>query len=111
MAFEEQLFLALTAVAPTFPLVPAQSQPAPYILYRNITNRPEVTLENTIPVSNARIQIDAFATTYAGMLELSGLIQAAMIGAEFTNVPLSYHDSYEDVVMLYRWTADYSVWN
>lgn len=110
MSFEEQLYAVLSAVAPAFPLVPVESQTAPYILYRNITNNPEVTLENTIPINNTRIQIDAFASTYAGMKSLASQIQEAMSAASFTNIPRSSHDGYEDVVMLFRFTIDYSVW-
>lgn len=93
-----------------YPMVAPDSPTCPYIVYQNIANKPEVCLDGNIPISNTRMQIDAYEKTYSGVKTLKASIDAAMLAAAFKNVPLMQQDIYEAEVKLYRVQQDYSIW-
>ena len=91
-----------------YPLTVPEKPVAPYAIYMQVSNTPEVTMENTIPVESTRVQVDVFSKTYAEVQDLSDQIRSVMmsLGA----IPLSAGDLYEGEVKLYRVTQDFSIW-
>ena len=91
-----------------YPLTVPEKPIVPYAIYMQVSNTPEVTMENTIPIESTRVQIDVFSKTYGEAQDLSGQIRLAMmnLGA----IPLSAGDLYEGEVKLYRVTQDFSIW-
>lgn len=91
-----------------YPLIAPEKPAVPYAVYFQVANAPEVTIENTIPVENTRIQVDIFAKTYAESQALAAQIRTAMLtlGA----IPLLSVDLYEQDVKLYRVAQDFSIW-
>lgn len=110
---EQSLFTTLTGLVGgrVYPMIAPDSPVTPYILYQNIANTPEVCLAGNIPISNTRMQIDAYDKTYAGVKTLKADIDAAMLAATFKNVPLMQRDLFENEVKLYRIQQDYSIWH
>lgn len=96
-------------VGRSYPLMSPEKPTAPYAIYSQVSNTPEVTIGNSIPIDNTRIQIDVFAKTYAEVQSLSNQVKTAMMA--LSAVPLSAGDLYESEVKLYRVTQDFSVWN
>lgn len=91
-----------------YPLISPEKPVAPYAVYFQVANAPEVTMETTVPVENTRLQVDIFAKTYAESQSLADQIRTAMmnLGA----VPLLAVDLYEQEVKLYRVAQDFSIW-
>ena len=109
---EETLFSTLTGLVSgrVYPMTAPDSPVAPFIIYQNITNSPENTLSDGIPINNTRMQIDAYAKTYADVKILAASIQSTMQSASFTNILSTNQDLYEQEVKLYRVQMDYSIW-
>ena len=109
---EESLFTALSSLAGgrVYPMIAPDSPTKPFIIYQNIANTPEVTLANGVPINNTRMQIDCYDKTYAAVKALAAAVQAALVAAPFTNIPLMNQDLYEQEVKLYRVQLDYSLW-
>ena len=112
MMVEQQLFAALNALVSgrMYPMVAPDSPITPYIVYQNISNKPEVCLAGNTPIQNTRMQIDAYDKTYLGVKTLKASIDTAMLAASLRNVPLNQQDIYESAVKLYRIQQDYSIW-
>jgi hypothetical protein len=111
MTIEQQIFTALSPVTSgaVFPLIAPDGQAAPYLTYQNISNVPEMTLTG-ISAQNTRLQIDCYASTYAGVKSLEAAVDAAMLTSGIVQIPQMRQDLYEDVVKLYRVQMDYSIW-
>lgn len=109
MTILENIQATLTAiVGRSYPLVSPEKPTAPYAIYSQITNAPEVTMESAVPIENTRLQIDVFAKTYAEVQTLADQVRSAMLGLNIT--PISAGDLYEAEVKLFRVTQDFSVW-
>jgi hypothetical protein len=95
-------------VGSCYPITVPEKPDIPYAVYMQVSNTPEVTVENTIPIESSRVQVDVYAKTYAESQDLGGRVRDALmaIGA----IPLSAGDLYESDVKLYRVTQDFSVW-
>lgn len=91
-----------------YPLIAPEKPVAPYAVYFQVANAPEVTMETTVPVENSRIQVDIYAKTYAEAQSLAESTRDAMmtLGA----VPLLSVDLFEQEVKLYRVAQDFSIW-
>lgn len=109
---EQSLFSLLNGLVGgrMYPLVAPDSPVAPFIVYQNINNSPEVCLDGNIPISNTRMQIDIYDKSYAGVKAIKAAMDAAMQGASLRNVPLNGNDFFEPSVKLYRVQQDYSIW-
>ena len=112
MIIEETLetLLKPLATGSCWPLVAPDKPATPYIVYQNISNTPEVTLSDGVPINNTRMQIDVYAKSYKDVKAVAAAVVTAMATAAFTNVPLQNQDLYEQDVKLYRVQMDYSLW-
>ncbi len=106
-----QAVLAPLVGGASFPNLAAQGTPAPYIVYQRIHSETNNQLQGPSDLQNTRIQIDAYASTYAGVQQLAASIRSSMKTAAFTNVQLSEQDFYELDVRLHRISLDYSLWS
>jgi len=109
---EQSVWTALSGLAGgrVYAMIAPDTPTAPFIVYQNIANKPEVTLANGTPINNTRIQIDAYAKTYAGAKALADLVTAAMAAASFTSIPILNTDGYEPETKLFRMIQDFSLW-
>ena len=48
-----------------YPLTSPDQPIAPYAIYMQVSNAPEVTIASAVPIENTRIQIDVFSKTYS----------------------------------------------
>lgn len=97
-----------TAVGRCYPLTAPDKPTCPYAIYFQVSNTPNVVIDNTIAIENARIQVDVYAKTYAQCQSLADGVRSAMIGID--GIPLTAADLYEPEVKLYRVTQDFSFW-
>lgn len=91
-----------------YPLIAPEKPVAPYAVYFQVANAPEVTMETTVPVENTRVQVDVYAKTYAEAQSLADAARSAMLN--LGAVPLLSVDLYEQEVKLYRVAQDFSIW-
>lgn len=91
-----------------YPLNAPEKPTAPYAVYFQVANAPEVTMETAIPIENTRVQVDVYAKTYAEAQTLAGATRTAMMG--LGAVPLLHADLFEQEVKLYRVVQDFSIW-
>ena len=94
-----------------YPVIASQGVTRPYIIYQRITANSENVLSGNAGLVNTRLQIDAYADTYAAVQALAMQIDALMGGWSIQNVSLGVQDLYEPDVKLHRVQADYSVWH
>lgn len=92
-----------------YPMVAPEKPTAPYAIYFEVNNAPEMSIANVLSIENSRIQVDVYCKTYAEAQTKADAIRTAMIG--IGAIPLSAGDLYESEVKLYRVTQDYSVWS
>lgn len=91
-----------------YPITVPEKPDVPYAVFMQVSNTPEVTVENEIPVESSRIQVDVFAKTYSQVQDLADQVRSAMM--DLGAIPLSSGDLYESDVKLYRVTQDFSIW-
>lgn len=103
-----QPILAGTVSGRCYPLVAPDNPTKPYIVYQVVSKVPEVTLESTEARERCRIQIDAYATTYAEVKTLEASIKAALVNI---SVPLLAFDQFEADTKLFRVTLEHSIWS
>jgi hypothetical protein len=109
---QEQLqgVLAPVVDGASFPNLAAQDALPPYIVYQRIVSVTHNNLQGPSDLQNTRVQIDAYAKTYAGVQQTAAAVRAAMQDAPFSNVQLTEQDFYEPEVRLHRVSLDYSIW-
>jgi hypothetical protein len=90
--------------------VAPDSQITPYVVMTNVASAPENTLSSGVPINNMRVQIDAYAVSYADAKTLGGAINGAMTANDFSIMLLEQGPLYQSDVKLHRMTQDYSVW-
>jgi Protein of unknown function (DUF3168) len=95
----------------SFPNLAAQDAVPPYIVYQRIVSITHNNLQGPSDLQNTRIQIDAYAKTYAQVQLLAAEIRQAMQGAGFINLQISEQDFFETEVRLHRVSLDYSIWS
>ena len=106
-----QAVLAPLVVGKSFPNLAAQDATPPYIVYHRVVSVTHNNLQGPSDLQNTRVQIDAYAKTYAGVQQIAASVRLAMQGAGFINVQLSEQDFYEIDVRLHRVSLDYSIWS
>ena len=94
-----------------YPLVAPDAVVRPYIVFQRITANDENVLAGSSTLFNTRMQIDCYADTYAGVINLAAQIDALMNTWVNQNVSLGAQDLYESDVKLYRIQVDYSIWH
>lgn len=108
----ESLFTALAGLASggVWPLVAAQGTVAPYITFQNIANPTINTLDGATNIQNNRMQIDAFASTYAGVATLARSIDTTLAALGAMYIKINDQMLYEPETKLYRVLLEYSIW-
>jgi hypothetical protein len=102
---------ATEAGARIYPLTAPDNVVKPFVVYQRVASVSENVLEGSTTLVNTRIQIDAYALTYAGAQHLASQIAAALESWDAQVISLGAQDMYEDAVKLHRVQADYSVWH
>lgn len=115
MAIQTQLLTLLSgatdAGARVYPLTAPDSPTKPYLTYQRIVFSDENVLSGSSGLSNTRMQIDVYATTYAGADVLAKQVAALMAGWSVKNVSYPARDLYEEVTKLHRVLLEYSIWH
>ncbi len=115
MTIAEQILALLAggtaAGTRVYPLTAPDSVAKPYITYQRISSNSENVLSGTSGLTNTRVQIDVYATTYAEATSIAAQVDALMSVWSVQNVSISLQDFYEDQVQLYRISHDYSLWH
>ena len=105
-----QAVLAPLVGGASFPNLAAQEAEPPYIVYQRIVSITHNNLLGPSDLQNTRVQIDAYAKTYAQAQQIASDIRLAMLAAPFTNLQISEQDFFETEVRLHRVSLDYSIW-
>jgi hypothetical protein len=110
-----QTLLAPLVSGRCYPLNAPDPVTKPYIVYSIVSEVTENTLDGDNGMSNSRVQVDAYGTSYGqvkGLAGKAGTIKAAMAGATtFSNIHLANRDLYENDTQLYHVAMDFSVWS
>ena len=97
-----------------YPVAAPDSPVAPYLTYQRVSATPENVMAGNggaNPLTNTRLQIDVYATTYAEAQDRAQAIRSALQGWGIQNVTNSEQDLYEDDVKLHRVMIDISTWH
>lgn len=115
MSIQEQLLTLLSgataAGARVYPMTAPDAVASPYITYQRISSNTENVMSGNSGLTNTRMQIDVYATTYAQATSIANQIDTLMAAWAVQNVPISSQDFYEDPVELFRVSSDYSIWH
>ena len=106
-----QAVLAPIVAGRSYPNLAAQDAAAPYIVYQRVVSVTNNNLLSASDLQNTRVQIDAYAKTYANVQQIAASVRLAMQGAGFITVPLSEQAFYEIDVRLHRVSLAYSIWS
>jgi len=63
---------------------PEAGPQTPALVYFLVDDQDETTQDNRSGLVRARIQVDAYAETYAAVVQLAGVVKAALIGEKWT---------------------------
>ncbi len=112
----QELFVALVqnvtdAQDRVYPQVAPDNVQRPYIVYQRVTENVENTLAGRTGLTNTRLQVDVYASTYAQAQQIAAAVADLMAGWALPNVQILARDIYESDVKLHRVMADYSIWH
>ncbi len=112
----QELFLALVQTATdaqdrVYPQIAPDNVQRPYIVYQRVTENVENTLAGRTGLTNTRLQVDVYASTYAQAQQIAAAVADLMAGWALPNVQILARDIYESDVKLHRVMADYSIWH
>lgn len=105
-----QAILAPLASGGAWNLRAASGTVAPYIVWQRIISATNNSLAGASNVQNTRVQIDAYALDYLTADALSTAIETALAASNISSVKLTEQDFFEDDVLLYRISQDFSLW-
>ena len=115
MTVQEQLVSLLSNATPAlgrvYPLIAPDGAARPYIVFQRISANAQNVLSGTSGLSNTRVQVSVYATTYAQAQEIAAGIDALMAGWSVQNVSILSQDFYEPDAKLHRVSSDYSIWH
>ena len=115
MTIAEQILALLAggtaAGTRVYPLTAPDGVAKPYMTYQRISSNSEHVLSGSSGLTNTRVQIDVYATTYAEATSIAAQVDALMSVWSVQNVSISLQDFYEDQIQLYRISHDYSLWH
>lgn len=83
---------------------------APFIVWQRIVSTDNVSLLGPSNLQNTRFQVDVFAPRIADAVALMDTVEAAMLAAPISAIPVSSQDLYEEPVKLFRISRDFSAW-
>ena len=105
------LFGGTGAGTRVYPLTAPDAVPRPYITYQRVSSNAESVLSGSSGLTNTRMQIDVYATTYAEATSIAAQVDALMSAWSVQNVSILLQDFFEDQVKLFRISHDYSLWH
>ena len=105
------LISATAAGVRVYPLTAPDGVAKPYITYQRISSNSENVLSGSSGLTNTRVQIDVYATTYAQATSISAQVEVLMSAWAVQNVSVLLQDFFEDQVKLFRISHDYSLWH
>ena len=117
---EERVYYLLAGEATVTALVGARIYPdklkqacaMPAIAYTRISTRPVNDLGGYDDTNQVNIQIDCYATTKAGAMDLAKVVLAAMdSAAQFNSLRIGWRTYYESDTRLYRNMVEFDCWN
>jgi hypothetical protein len=115
MSIQTQLLTLLnnatTAGDRIYPMTAPDVVVKPYITYQRISGSTENVLSGSSGLTNTRMQIDVYSTTYGEAQAIAAQVDALMAGWSVQNVSLPSQDAYEPDVKLYRVILEYSIWH
>ncbi len=115
MTIAEQIVVMLSggtaAGVRVYPLTAPDDVAKPYITYQRISSNSEIVLSGDSGLTNTRMQIDVYATTYAEATSIAAQIDVLMSAWTVQNVSVLLQDFFEDQVKLFRISHDYSLWH
>lgn len=115
MSIQTQLFSLLsgatTAGTRVYPLTGPDTPVKPYIVYQRVSASSENVLDGDSGLTNTRMQIDVYSTTYGEADTIANQIDALMAAWALQNVSILNQDGYESDTKLFRVTSDYSIWH
>ncbi len=112
----QELFVALVQNATdaqdrVYPQIAPDNVERPYIVYQRVTQNVENVLSGRTGLTNTRLQVDVYASTYAQAQQIATVVAGLMDGWALPNVQILAQDIYESDVKLHRVMADYSIWH
>ena len=115
MTVQEQFFTLMSnatqALDRVYPLVAPDGALRPYIVFQRISANAQNILSGASGLTNTRLQVDVYATTYAQAQGIAAAIDALMAGWSVQNVSIMSQDFYEPDAKLHRVSSDYSTWH
>lgn len=117
---EASIFTALTGASGVsaivgsrvYPLVIPQGAALPAVTYTRISGPLEMSLSGGAGLESVRVQIDAWATSYAAVKDLAAELRSAMLSATaFQVASVSDRDLFEDETSVFRVSTDFTVWH
>ena len=106
-----QAQLAPLVTGRCYALVAPDPSVKPYIVYQVISDVQVNSLDGFSGLSNKRVQVDVYATSYGASKTLASSAKTAMSNAAFSNIHLSSQDLYENDTQLHRTSMDFSIWS
>lgn len=104
---EEDLFLSLKDIAPTYPMILPQNATFPALTYSVVTDIPHQALYGNIFERDARFQVDVWAESYSEAKSLKDTVINKII--ELKGGDISSIDLYEEGTLLYRQLIDFTI--
>ena len=114
-AMQEQLLTLLSGATDAgtriYPNASPDKPARPYLVYTRASSNSENVLGGYGGIMNTRIQIDAYADSYAAAQALASQVDALMRAWALQNVSYPAIDQYEPETRLHRVILEYSVWH
>jgi len=107
----DELYTALFAVAGgrVYPRVAPQGTAAPYLVYWHVSNSEDALYPQSVGYNRYRIQIEAWAASYAGIVALRAQIQSAVNAMpELIETGPDFESDYDDTTNHYGWIFDFT---
>lgn len=107
----DALYTALSAVAGgrVYPRLAPEGTPAPYLVYWHVSNIDDALYPITVGYQRYRVQIEAWADSYAGIVALRGQVKAAVAAMpELIETGPDMEADYDYSTRLYGWIFDYT---
>jgi len=104
---EEDLYLSLKEIAPTYPLKLPQGTDYPAITYIVVADIQDQALYGNIYEKITRFQVDIWTKSYSEGKSLKELVINKII--ELRGGDISSQDLYEDDTLLYRQLIDFTI--
>jgi len=116
---EQQIYSVLAADSAVAALVGTRIHPIllpqnvimPAISYQRITTVPQNGLQGHHSIDQVRVQVDSWASTYAGAKSLAAAVRVAMYLTPLFALTVMELDDYDHEEKIYRVIQDFSIWN